>query len=151
VKKLAILMLLVAVAGCRRQVSVSSPPPGDPNAPGAATPREAVQRFMAAAKAQDLQAVSMIWGTSSGPARSTMGQQELEMRIVSFLGCLKHDSYSVRSEGPAAGGERMLVVELKFKELTRSSDFYATRGPSSRWLIRQFDLKALQDICSRRA
>ena len=150
-KKLAILVLLVAMSGCRRQVVVTSPPAGDATAPGGATARDAVQKFMAAAKAQDLQAISMVWGTSSGPARSTMGQQELEMRIVSFLGCLRHDSYSVRSEGPAANAERVLLVELKFKELTRSSNFYATLGPSNRWFVRLFDQIALRDICTRRA
>jgi hypothetical protein len=151
VKKLAILVLLIGIAGCRRQAVVGSPPPGAATATGGATARDAVQRFMAAAKAQDLQALSMVWGTSSGPARSTMGQQELEMRIVSFLGCLRHDSYSVRSEGPATNGERVLLVELKFRELTRSSNFHATPGPSNRWYVRLFDQIALRDICTRRA
>lgn len=152
-KKLVILSLLVVAGatGCKRQVTT---PPAAGGAAGtgvgAATPREAVQRFMAAAKAQDLQAISMIWGTSAGPARATMGQQELEMRIVSFLPCLKHDSYQVRSDGPAAGGERMMSVELRFRDLTRSSNFYATPGPANRWFVRQFDQIALRDICVRK-
>ena len=149
-KKLAILMLAVVAAGCRPPVQVSSPPASDPNLTGGATAREAVQRFMTAAKAQDLQAIASIWGTSSGPARSTMGQQELEMRIVSFLPCLKHDSYNIRSEGPAANSERVFTVDLRFRELTRSSLFYATRGPSNRWYVRQFDFDALRDICTRK-
>jgi hypothetical protein len=151
VKKLAILLLVVAAASCRRQVVVASVPPGDPNAPGAATPREAAQRFMSAAKAQDLQAMSMIWGTSAGPARATMGQQEIEQREVVMIGCLKHDTYRVVSEGPAASRERVLAVEIKFKDLTRSTNFYATPGPSNRWFVRTFDLESLRDICVRRA
>lgn len=150
-KKLAILLLLVAAASCRRQVVVASPPPSDPNAPGAATPREAVQRFMSAAKAQDLQAMAIIWGTSAGPARGTMGQQEIEQREVIMMGCLKHDSYRTGAESPASGGERVVAVEIKFRDLTRTTNFYATPGPSNRWYVRTFDLESVRDICVRRA
>jgi hypothetical protein len=106
---------------------------------------------MSAAKAQDLQAMSMIWGSSAGPVRSTMGQQEIEQREVILIGCLKHDSYRVVSDNPAAGGERQLPVELKFKELTRSTNFYITPGPSNRWYVRTFDLESVRDICVRRS
>ena len=150
-KKLAILLLFVAVASCGRQVVVTSPPPSDPNAPGAASPREAVQRFMTAVKAQDLQALSMIWGTSAGPARGTMGQQEIEQREVIMMGCLKHDSYRLGSDSPASAGERVLAVEVKFRDLTRSTNFYATPGPSKRWYVRTFDMESVRDICVRRA
>lgn len=149
-KKLAILLLLVAATSCRRQV-VTPPSAVDTNASGGATARDAVQRFMVAAKAQDLQAVSLVWGTANGPARASMKQDELEMRIVSFLGCLKHDSYMVRSDGPASAGERSMSVELKFRDLTRSTNFYVTPGPSNRWYVRAFDLESLRDICVRKS
>jgi hypothetical protein len=150
VKKLAILVLLAASAmSCRRQVAVA-PPPVDANVAGGATAREAVQKFMAAAKAQDLQAMSTVWGTSAGPARGTMGQQEIEQREVIMMGCLKHDSYRVTSEGPAANRERIVGVEVRFKELTRPTNFYTTPGPSNRWFVRTFDLESLRDICVRK-
>src|SRR2546423_6774570 len=63
VKKLAVLAVL-ALSACHRQVKVGSSPTA--NTPGGASPREALQFFMAAAKAQDLQAFSNVWGT---PAR----------------------------------------------------------------------------------
>jgi hypothetical protein len=151
VKKLAILLLLVAASSCRRQVVVTSPPAGDANVPGAATPREAVQRFMAAAKAQDLQAMSMIWGTTAGSARSTMAQQEIEQREVIMIGCLKYDTYRITAEGPAANAERVIAVELKYKDLTRSTNFYVTQGPSKRWYVRAFDLDSVRDICVRKS
>lgn len=149
-KKLAILLLLVAATSCRRQTVVASPPGVDARA-GAATPRAAVQRFMAAAKLQDLQEMSNIWGSASGPARSTMDQQTLEQREVILMGCLKHDTYSVLSEAPAPTGERLLSIELKHKDLTRSTNFYVTRGPADRWYVRSLDLDPLRDICVRRS
>ena len=146
-KKLAIVGLLV-VAACQRPVSVGTA--ANPNAPGAATPREAVQKFLAAAKAQDLQAMSNIWGTSAGPARSTMGREELEQREIILLCYLKHDSYKISSESPAANGERVFSVETTYRDLTRSANFFATPGPANRWYLRTFETEKLTDICQRR-
>jgi hypothetical protein len=151
VKKLAIVVLLV-FAGCRRQVQVGTVPTADPNAPGAATPRAAVQLFLATAKAQDLQAFSNIWGSSSGPARTSavMGAAELEQREIILMKCLRHDSYSILGETPAAGGERVFNVELKLGGVTARSDFTATLGPANRWYLRNFDTTKLQQICQTR-
>lgn len=146
-KNLAIVGLLV-VAACTRPVSVGTA--ANPNTPGAATPREAVQKFLAAAKAQDLQAMSNVWGTSAGPARSTMDRQELEQREIILLCFLKHDRYAIASESPAADGERVFLVEMTYRDLTRSANFFATPGPASRWYLRSFENEKLTDICQRR-
>jgi hypothetical protein len=144
VKKLAIVLLLV-VAGCRREVRVGSVP--DVNAAGAATAREAVQRFLATAKAQDVQAMSNIWGSSAGPARTTMGKEELEMRIIYLMRCLRHDSYMILTETPAAGGERIFGVQLKRGTLTAVSNFTSTPA-QGRWFLREFQAEPLNPICT---
>jgi hypothetical protein len=147
VKKLAIALLLVTAA-CHHRVN------GGPTMPsgvtGGASAKEALTLFLAAAKAQDLQAMSTVWGTDKGPAVATMEQSSLEQREI-ILDCyLKHDSYTIFSESPAAGAERMFAVELKFKTLTRSANFYVTAGPQNRWYVRTFDLEQLRDICATR-
>ena len=146
-KKLAIVGMFV-VAACTRPVSVGTA--GNPNAPGGATAREAVQKFLAAAKAQDLQAMSNVWGTSAGPARTTMEREELEQREIILLCYLKHDSYKLGSESPAANGERVFDVEMTYKDVTRTANFFATPGPAGRWYLRAFDNEKLTDICQRR-
>jgi hypothetical protein len=151
---LVILAVALLVSGCRRQVEVGSPPAGQnpavvPAGAGGATARQAVERFMTAARVQDLDAMSQVWGTSSGPVRATMPRQEWEMREVVFMRCLRHDSWRVLGESPAAGGERLMIVEIKFRDLTRSANFYAVMGPEQRWFVRQFDMDALQTICQR--
>ena len=146
-KKLAIVGLLV-VAACTRQVSVGTA--ANPNAPGGATAREAVQKFLAAAKAEDLQAMSNVWGTSAGPARSTMDRQQLEQREIILLCYLKHDSYRITNESPGADGERVFDVETTYRGLTRSANFFATPGPAGRWYLRAFDNEKLKDICQRK-
>jgi hypothetical protein len=70
---------------------------------------------------------------------------------VILIGCLKHDTYSVLGEAPAPGGERVLTVELRHRDLTRPTNFYATRGPSNRWYVRTLDIEPLRDICVRKA
>jgi hypothetical protein len=144
VKKLAIVVLLV-VSACRREVVV---PPTTAGTAGAATPREAVNRFMAAAKVQDLQAMSNIWGTPAGPASSTMGKEELEMRELIMMRCLKHDSYAILSEAPAADAERVFSVELRLRNFAARSPFTTTRGPQNRWYVKTFEIEPLRDICT---
>jgi hypothetical protein len=146
-KKLAIVLLLVA-AGCRRTAVVGAAT--TVNDPGAPTPRQAVDRFMAAAHSQDLQALSLIWGTAAGPTISTMDKDERDKREIIMLCYLKHDKYQIRGEAPGPEGERVFAMEVTFKTLTRLTTFKSVRGPSNRWYVREFDNNALRDICARK-
>ena len=49
---------------------------------GAATPKGAVSDFLNAVNAQDIQAMSVIFGTSKGPSRDNMDRTELEKRLI---------------------------------------------------------------------
>ena len=151
-KKLAIVLLLVAV-GCHRKVVVASSPPAPmptgANATGAATPKAALDQFLTAAKAQDVQAFARIWGSANGPIIATLGREEIDQRAV-FLFChLQHDSYTITRELAAPGGERIVTGELKYKTVTRSADFYTIRGkPNNLWYVRTFEPTTLSDICA---
>jgi hypothetical protein len=148
VKKLAIVLLLV-VASCKRQATVVTTVPVA-GQPGAATPREALRGFLAAAKAQDLQAMAMMWGTKDGPAAGSMDRSEMERREIVLTCYLKHDSFQILNEAPAANDERQINVELKYKTLTRSTNFYVTPARENRWYVRTFEADALRDICANR-
>jgi len=147
VKKLAIVLLLVA-AGCRRTVVVGNATTA--RDPGAPTPREAVDRFMAAAKTQDLQAMSLVWGTNAGPTIETMARAERDQREIIMMCYLKHDSYRIMGEAPSTDGDRVIAMEVKFKDLTRSTSFKTTRAQSNRWFVLKFDNDALRDICAKK-
>ena len=103
--------------------------------------------FMTTAKSQDLQAMSNIWGSSSGSARSTMDQAQMEMRLVYMMRCLRHDSYTIMTETPAMGGERMFAVQVKRGTLTPVANFTTTPG-QGRWYVSNVDLAALNTICT---
>jgi len=155
VRKLAIVVLLV-MAACKRQVSVTSAPASqpaatttsNPNAPGGASHRDALNRFFAAAKAQDVQAMGNVWGTSKGPARVIMSAQEMEQRVIIMMRCLRHDTYAVLAETPAVDGKRIFSTQIKYGPLTAVADFTTTPGPNGRFLVEQFDLTKLNVICS---
>jgi hypothetical protein len=152
VKKLAIVLLLVAV-GCHRKVEVRSAPPSptkaDLNATGAATPRAALTQFLAAAKAQDVQALARIWGSAEGPIIATLPRDQVEQRAVVLFCYLQHDSMTITRELAASGGERLVTAELKYKTVTRSADFMTIRGkPNNLWYLRTFEPTMLNDICA---
>ena len=150
-KKLAIVVFLV-LAGCRRQVQVTTAPtsttPAASTATGAATAREAVQLFLATAKSQDIQAMSGIWGTQSGPIRGTMPREQVEQRAIYIMRCLRHDSYSILDETQAKDSERVFTVQVRRGTLAPASRFIATPGPHGRWYLRDFQLEALNSICT---
>ena len=150
-KKLAIVLLIVA-AGCHRKVVVGSAPPTpatvDVNATGAATPKAALEQFLAAAKAQDVQAFARIWGSADGPIIATQPREQIEMRTVPLFCYLHHDSYVITRDIVATGGERIVTAELKYKNVTRSADFITTRGkPNNLWYVRTFEQTTLNEIC----
>ena len=154
-RKLAIVLLLVMTA-CKRQVVVSSAPssqpsPANANVPGAASHREAVAKFFQAAKAQDVQALANAWGsTERGAARNSNTAEELEMRVIFMLKCLRHDSYTIMTETPALGEKRVFAVQSKYRTLTAMADYTTTKGPDNRYYVEQFDPAKLNVICSAR-
>lgn len=141
--KLLGLLVFVSVAACGRK-----PAPGV-GLTGAAAPRLAVEQFMAAVKAQDLQAMSIVWGTDQGPARDQMDRSELEKREIIMQGCYDHDRFRILEEGPAPSGERVLRVEVSRGTKTATPAFMVVKGPSERWYVRDAGITAMKDFCNR--
>ena len=137
-----ILLALVAAAACSR-----GPRPGQA-LPGAVAPTQAASEFMNAVKAQDLQAMSAVWGDQRGAARDNMEQGELERRLLIMQGCYEHDRYQVLGEAPGPNGERIVRVQITRGNRTRTANFAITRGPSDRWYVRDADFEAVRDLCA---
>lgn len=148
--KRTILLLVVAVA-CK---SGSTPPPNTgpnpgPNVPGAVAPRQAVDRFMGAAKIGDLQELAVAWGTSKGPARDQFERTELEKRLTMMQGCYDADKYRIVDEQPADNGRRLLRVELTKGVLTKTARFTTEKGPNNRWFVADADFASVTALCKR--
>lgn len=124
-----------------------TPPPVRDGMPGAPAPRVAVDFFMNAIRAQDLQALGEIWGSERGPA---LGQvQDFERRGLIMMCYLSHDRFRILNERAAmgAGSDVEFQVEVTRGQLVRTSVFTVVQGPSERWYLSNVELSPLADLC----
>lgn len=150
--KRTILLLSLAVAACRSgsgSPSSSPSPAASPNLPGAAAPRQAVERFLGAAKSGDLQELGIAWGTSKGPARDQFERAELDKRLTVMQGCYDTDKHRIIDEQPGDNGKRILRVELTKGAITKTPRFTTVKGPSDRWYVEDADFAAVTALCKR--
>jgi len=145
-KKLLLAFVVVGAVACH-----TAPPSTTStidNSPGARTSIAAVDRFFAAVHAQDLQAMSLVWGTSKGAARDNMERGELEKREVILQCYFNYDTFRVASESPTSETRRMVRVELQRNGKTRNPVVYTVMGPGGRWYVENLDIAAVKDFCA---
>lgn len=153
-KRLLLIAFVVGAAACASSPSSTATSPGPAAAPsggatGASSARAAVEAFLASVRAQDVQATSAIWGTSSGPARDSdkMNRTQLEQRVLIMQCYLKHDRARIVNDLPASDGKRTVRVELTNAGRVRQTNFTTVQGPKSRWYVESADLEPVKDFC----
>jgi hypothetical protein len=127
----------------------NNPPPRDLSVTGAADARSAAQAFLDAGKAQDLQALSAVWGSGNGPLRNIVSHDELEKRELVMMCFLKHDTDSIGTPSAAAGSRINFPVTLTQGTVTRATTLTAMLGPSSRWYVEKIDLRPIEALCQK--
>jgi hypothetical protein len=141
--KVFAILLVALCAGCASAGTTSNG-----QLTGAATPQLAVSKFLASARAQDLQAMSVYWGTEHGPARDVVPRDQLEKRELIMQCYLTHDKFAITGDAPGQHGSRVMQVALTKGELTRQTTFTVVRGPSERWYVSDLELEPLKDLCA---
>jgi hypothetical protein len=143
-RRRALVLIAFAATACSH-----APRPAEvgESLPGAPAPRRAVEQFLAAVKAQDLQAISTAWGTAKGPARDQMDRTELEKREIIMQGCFDHDKFRIIDESPGEDGKRLFRVELTRGTATATPRFTTVKGPSERWYVEDADIQAVRQLC----
>lgn len=154
-RKLISALALIAIAACTSQTTTkvsTAPKPAVPGQPGAADPRTAIAGFLGAVKTQNLQELSAYWGTKDGAVRDlgSMSRDEMEKRELLMMCYLRHDSYRIATEAPAAADERVFAVQLTAGTLTATTNFYAVVSSKGRWFVRQVDLEPVAEFCRRK-
>lgn len=147
-RKLLLVVVLAGVACQTRTVETRAPSPI--TAPSTASgPKPALDAFLSAIRAQDLQALAVAWGDKAGPVRDSkvFTREEMEQRELILIRCFKHDRARVLGESQAPGGERRFEVELVRGTVTRVADFLTVQGPD-RWYVRTANMDAVKDLCS---
>ena len=155
---LAVATILFTSACARQAVSTETRLPGATAAPsvggtpgsiGATTGRAAVESFMAAVKAQDLRAMSGLWGNGKGLARDQYKREELEKRLVIMQCLLQHDQFRFAEANPRlqTGGRQEHLVEIKKAKLEARTTVMTVPGPDGKWLVEDIDVSKLRDFC----
>jgi hypothetical protein len=149
VKRFAVILLILAA--CQSAPANTSPTPSGSvadNRPGAESPRRAVEIFLDAARAQDLQAMSLIWGTTKGPARRVVARDQLEKRELIMQCYFSHDKFEVLNDIRTKEGQHSLDVVLHKGSLARQTTFTTVLGPSDRWYVMDGQLEPVRDLCA---
>lgn len=149
-KTLLMGLLLLAGSACTTRSTVI-PAEG----PATVGPRAALNAFLGAIKAQDLQALSSAWGDRDGPIRENtkVTRGELEQRELILVRCFAHDRFTVLGDALAAQGERVMTVELqrdaKEGTIRRTTNFFLAKAPD-RWYVRSADMEPVRDLCQQK-
>jgi hypothetical protein len=153
VRQFVRVALVVAAAGigCKSKPSSSAPGPTGSSETGASSPRAALETMLDAARAQDLQAMSSVWGTDKGPARDRLDRTDLEKRELVIMCYIASDRYSLANEAPEPGGiGRRFDVTITRGDRTRTTVGHVVRGPNDRWYVQEIEPNALRELCQRR-
>jgi hypothetical protein len=137
VKRFGVLLMLAAA--CRTVVVP------DTSLTGGSTPRAAVERFLAGARAQDIQAIGAVFGNEKGPLRDQADRANVERQLLIQLQCLRHDKATISEPGRGERGLQLFTVDLAQGNLSASPRFTVVRGPSNRWYVEVFDIVLLQN------
>lgn len=138
-KRVVLLAMMLVTAGC----------PTHRGAPltGAPAPRSAVEAFLAAVRAQDIQALTNVWGDERGPVREHLGRDEVDKRSLIMQCYFSHERFRIISDTPTSGTQHLFRVELSKGSLTRTTNFTVTRGPSNRWYVENAETNPVKDLC----
>ncbi|MDQ3243235.1 MAG: hypothetical protein M3Q09_05880 [Gemmatimonadota bacterium] len=151
-------MLALAVLSACTPAVTPAPAPGPATSPGttggnqltgAASARSAVEQFLVAVRAEDLQAMGTIFGTARGPSRDNMDGGELEKRLIILQCFFNHDKSRIVGETLGDGGHRIVTAELIRGTQTRSPKFYVIPGPGRRWYLDNMEIVAVRDFCRK--
>lgn len=135
------IVLPLALVACARNTSGFEP--------GAAAPQVAVQQFLAAAKAQDIQAMGAVWGNADKPMREFAPRQEYERRLLIMLCHLRHDESRIGEPTAGEGGRMVFRVELKQGAKAVSPSFTTVKNTrSGRWFVEDFDFASTRVLCA---
>lgn len=116
---------------------------------GALTAKGAVTDFLNAVNAQDIQAMSVIFGNSKGPSRDNIDRTELEKRLIILQCYFSSDKFRILDENLGEGGHRVMTVELTKGANKRTPRFYAIQGPANRYYIDNMEIAAVRDFCRK--
>ncbi len=135
------LVVLVALMPACRGV-------GSGASAGAESSEQAVVQFLNGSRADDLQAVSAVWGNAESPTRDRVDRQELERRLLIMVCHLRHDESRIGVAQRGELGRTVHQVELVTDGRTVTLPFTTVKNArSGRWFVEDVDLTPARANC----
>jgi hypothetical protein len=135
------LLLVLAVAGCR--------PKPMAGVSGADSAQMAVVEFLNGSRAEDLQAISNVWGNDQSPTRDRVERQELERRLLVIVCHLRHDESRIGPPQLGEAGRTQFSVQLTRGTRSATVPFTTVRNVrNGRWYVEDVDLRPAREICN---
>lgn len=141
----SLLTGMMLVGACVKTVVVSPA-----NSMGASL---ALERFLAAANAKDLTAMSNLFGTKAGPIikRDEKAHVETQMHLIATI--LRHDDYKLEGEEMVPGRREdatMLNVNIIKGKQTTMVPFIMVRTTEGQWIVECLEIERLTANSSTR-
>lgn len=144
-KRSILLLVLVLVSACRTVPSGTTSGGTASGAAGASSPRGALDLFLSAAKSQDLQALSSVWGDENGAARDRNPRREFEQSQLVLLCLVHNDQSKVGDLRQAENGRFVTSVEMVQGKSKATVSYTVAKTPAGRWFVQSVDTKTLQN------
>lgn len=136
------MLLVLASVGCRPK-SVGN------GAGGADSAQMAVVEFLNAARAQDLQGISAVWGNEESPTRDRVDRQELERRLMIIACHLRHDESRIGTPELGEAGRTLFSVEITRGSRKATLPFTTVKNRrNNKWYVEDLDLRPAREICN---
>ncbi len=139
-RRFAPLLLALLLGAC-----ASSPP--RPLASGSGAPRVepslALERFLRAVNARDLQTMAQLFGTEDGSITRQEPAPDVERRMFALARLLRHSDYHVKGQQIVPGrlgGAVQLLVELDLADRPVTVPFTLVRTGAGDWLVEEIDI-----------
>lgn len=134
--------LVLLTSGCAARtdpVTVRGEQPG-------IAPALAVERFLGAANAKDLNTMGRLFGTRAGSILERDPRSEVEHRMFTLASILRHQNYTLAGEGIVPGriGEAVrIMVRMNLDGGQVLVPFTVVRTVNDGWLVEQIDIEAI--------
>jgi len=116
---------------------------------GAATPEEAVRRYVTAADAKDVDELAAVWGTAQAPLADRASRSEVERRAFIVFCHLQHETVELTGPALGEGGRQLFRVALRQGDRSATTTFATIQNTrSKRWFVETFDLSAVVTLCT---
>jgi hypothetical protein len=141
-------LLVAIVPACGGGGGTGGPAVTSAPAP-AASPADAVERFMRLITTRDYLAMGHLFGTVEGPITARDPQQQVERRMYAIASILANDRFVIRpGQGiPGRGPEvTQITVQITQQGQTKDVPFVVVRSGNGAWLVEQVDLQAVTRV-----